>query len=163
MQAWAKLSDVISVHIATSQLIKTVEWLRTCGEEGCEGVALWLGSVEEDIASVTTCFIPDQNPIASESGIGYFIPPAALFAMNRYLFESGLRLVAQVHSHPTEAFHSDMDDAHAIVTAEGGFSLVVPFFAQGPVNLKTWAIYRLRDGVWCELGVEDVDSIFKVA
>lgn len=38
-------------------------------------------------------------------------------------------IVAQVHSHPEEAFHSSADDDWAVIRHEGALSLVVPYFA----------------------------------
>ncbi|MCC6545053.1 MAG: Mov34/MPN/PAD-1 family protein, partial [Nitrospirae bacterium] len=40
-----------------------------------------------------------------------------------------LKAVAQVHSHPKEAFHSDADDRWAIINHVGAMSLVLPYFA----------------------------------
>jgi len=48
--------------------------------------------------------------------------------------DMGIR--AQVHTHPTEAFHSATDDAYPAVHMPGLFSLVIPDFAQGAVTLE---------------------------
>jgi hypothetical protein len=68
-----------------------------------------------------------------------------------------------VHSHPREAYHSHADDRYAIVTAEGGFSLVVPNFGQAPANLASWAVYRLIGGDWTELTSQEVRDLFDVS
>ena len=39
--------------------------------------------------------------------------------------------MAQVHSHPGEAFHSPADDRWAIPRQVGALSIVLPFFAAG--------------------------------
>jgi hypothetical protein len=63
-----------------------------------------------------------------------------------------LSLIAQIHSHPTRAYHSETDDAYPIITKIGGISIVVPDFAAGDIDLKRWAIYRLTENAsWIEL------------
>jgi len=49
-------------------------------------------------------------------------------ALLTYLRESRLQVVAQVHSHPYDAFHSRADDMWAIIRHIGALSLVVPSF-----------------------------------
>lgn len=157
------LAAVTTVQVDAPVLQQTVEALRSFGRSGNEGFALWVGTIANDRASVTQCLVPKQNSIQSEDGVGYFIESSTLFALNRYLSEQKLRLIAQVHSHPTEAYHSSADDAYAVVTAEGGFSLVVPYFARGPALIASWAVYRLRDRRWRQLPLRDVQAVFSVA
>ncbi|MHC2297262.1 hypothetical protein ACVJBD_001468 [Rhizobium mongolense] len=47
-----------------------------------------------------------------------------------HLREKRLRVLAQIHSHPGRAFHSEADDEWAIVRHAGALSLVLPRFAQ---------------------------------
>ncbi len=154
------LAAVTTAHLPRAVLEQTVDELRTFGRRGNEGFALWLGTITADRARIEQCLVPQQNSIQSEDGVGYFIESQTLFAINRYLSERQLRLIAQVHSHPTEAYHSSTDDAYAVVTAEGGFSLVVPDFARGPASLATWAVYRLRQGRWTGLASREVERTF---
>lgn len=129
--------------------------LREYGGQGCEGLVLWLGRVEQRTggaeACVTHCLVPPQHPIQSEDGVGYFVSADTLFALNRLLAQHKLRLLAQVHSHPTEAFHSSTDDRYAIVTTEGGFSIVVPDFGERTEDPSLWAVYRLGRNGWDQL------------
>jgi hypothetical protein len=69
---------------------------------------------------------------------------AALFEVNKTLYERGEILGAQVHSHPTEAYHSPTDDQFPLATLIGSLSVVVPNFArEAPGDLEDWAWYRL--------------------
>jgi proteasome lid subunit RPN8/RPN11 len=106
--------------------------------------------------------VPDQKPIKSEDGVGYFIDGQVLFELNQKLSDTGLRLIAQVHSHPGEAYHSETDDRYAIVTADGGLSLVVPDFGEAPNDPTLWAVYRLSKGSWLELDAVQARSLLKV-
>lgn len=153
--ALSVLAGVERVTIDPEVLGVTLSSLRECGKHGYEGLVLWLGEVHAKAACVSRVIVPDQKPISNESGVGYFVEGSTLFKLNRALALSGLRLIAQVHSHPTDAYHSKADDRYAIVTAEGGLSLVVPNFGNAPLDPHLWAIYRLTRGEWRELGAEE--------
>jgi len=82
-----------------------------------------------------------------------------LHRINVWLYEHEMTLIAQIHSHPTDAYHSETDDAIPIITTPGGLSLVVPDFARGPADLTTYAIFRLSEsGDWKELA-SDVSEL----
>lgn len=133
---------------------KTQATLREFGRHGLEGFCVWLGSTR---AAVEQVLVPPQRSISSESGVGYFLEPETLFQLNRFLSTRGLKLIAQVHSHPGHAYHSVADDEYAIATKEGSLSLVVPDFARGPADLRTWAVYRLTAGQWIEVPRSEVE------
>ena len=158
----ARLDAVHSVTVDRSVVDTTMRALQKFGARSLEGLVLWLGKVEPGEARVLRALIPEQHPLSSEKGIGYFVSGETLFALNRALAETGLRLIAQVHSHPEEAYHSAADDRYAIVTADGGFSLVVPNFGRAPANPTSWAVYRLSQGDWIELSAKEVKSLFRV-
>jgi Prokaryotic homologs of the JAB domain len=142
----------------------TLRSMRDIGAHGCELLVLWLGEVDDrqGVASVRTAFVPKQKPITGEDGVGYFITGETLFHLNRGLAETGLRLIAQVHSHPTAAFHSEADDRYAIVTAHGGLSLVVPDFGHARPDPASWAVYRLDKQNWRELASTEVRLLFAI-
>jgi hypothetical protein len=72
-------------------------------------------------------------------------------------------LIAQVHSHPNEAYHSEADDEYAIVTAEGGLSFVVPNFGKAPLDPTIWAIYRLTQGEWRGLNMNEAKLLISMS
>ncbi len=158
------LSPVRHVTVKRETIEQMLETMREFGSHGWEVLVLWLGEIEpgQGKARVIQAFVPKQKPISSENGVGYFVGGETLFQLNRDLSETGLRLVAQVHSHPREAFHSEADDRYAIVTAEGGLSLVVPDFGDAPADPTAWAVYRLHGRDWRELDTKEVRSLFEV-
>jgi hypothetical protein len=158
----SSLAAVESVRLTRAALVETVRALQDFGAQGNEGLVLWLGNIEDTVATIQGVLVPPQESIRSEDGVGYFVTTETLFHLNRFLSEKRLRLIAQVHSHPTEAYHSDTDDRYAIVTTEGGFSLVVPYFARAAHTLPEWAVYRLQQGQWLELSPRDTQQIFRV-
>ena len=158
-----RLAHVTRLRVPKEALFQTQTVLRAYGEHGCEGLVLWAGTVDDTAAAITRVVVPEQNPIRNESGVGYFVEQPALFQLSQLLRKEKLRLIAQVHSHPTDAYHSDTDDRYAIVTEEGGFSLVVPDFARDTVKVNTCAIYRLMRGRWVELDDAIVRDVFVVS
>lgn len=129
--------------------------LRAFGARGFEGLVLWAGTIANDVAHVTQGLVPPQHPIRDESGVGYFVDGESLFELNVHLHRSGLLLLGQVHSHPGEAYHSEADDRYAVVTTEGGFSLVAPDFGEA-FAISSCAVYRLNGGEWVPLSHDDV-------
>lgn len=155
------LQHVTIERAVIDQMLTT---MREFGSHGWEVLVLWLGEIEPNTgkAHVMQAYVPKQKAISNEDGVGYFVDGETLFQLNRDLSETGLRLIAQVHSHPRKAYHSEADDRYAIVTAEGGLSLVVPNFGSAPPNPSSWAVYRLHGREWRELSTRDVGSIFEL-
>jgi hypothetical protein len=156
------LAAVRRITIDAQVIDTTLDVLQEVGDLGCECLVLWLGTVSGDQAVITDAYVPDQRPIQGEQGVGYFVPGEALFRLNQVLSTSGLRLIAQVHSHPSDAYHSHADDEYAIVTAEGGLSLVVPDFGHAPPNPTKWAVYRLESGLWQEVSQMKLASLLEL-
>ena len=157
-----RLDSIYNISIEPAVIATTLQVLQHFGIHGCEGLVLWVGEVTEAHARITQAVVPSQNPIKSEEGVGYFVDSDALFELNRKLSETGLRLIAQVHSHPGEAYHSHADDRYAIVTADGGLSLVVPDFGNAPADPTLWAVYRLSNGCWRGLTTDQARSLLHV-
>jgi proteasome lid subunit RPN8/RPN11 len=150
------------IAIRRQTIHEMLEQMRKFGKVGCELLVLWVGDVDSANAQaeVRQAFVPKQKPIKSEEGVGYFVESETLFQLNKDLAQTGLRLIAQVHSHPQEAFHSEADDRYAIMTAQGGLSLVVPNFGNAPPDPSCWAVYRLNGRDWNEVSEDDVKSLF---
>ncbi len=154
------MKDVKTVTLSESVLAETNQALRMYGERGYEGFVLWFGTIEDQCAYVERVYVPTQDSIQSEEGVGYLVSNNTLFELNKFLSETGLRMIAQVHSHPGRAYHSATDDQYAVVTIEGGLSLVVPYFARGPADIMQWAVYRLNHGFWNELSLRETRDLF---
>ena len=81
---------------------------------------------------------------------------------NLWLYENKLKLLAQIHSHPSEAYHSKTDDEFPIMTTLGGLSIVVPYFAKHRLNHLDWAYYRLfSETNWIELNQSEIKNLIK--
>lgn len=159
----ASLDEVRRLDVSPDIMRTTWASLRQYGERELEGFVLWLGRIEGRTATIELAFTPPQSSISGEDGVGYFVTSETLFRLNQELHRTRLRLIAQVHSHPREAYHSRTDDLYAVVTAEGGLSVVVPDFAFGEPDLATCAVYRLSRGQWMPLSGPQLHGLARSA
>lgn len=157
------LLDVASVLVPHALALDAHSHLRTAGLQGLEGLALWAGVKDGHVFRVTHTVIPKQHGLRTSAGVSVSIGPDELHRLNVWLFENKLTLIAQLHSHPTDAYHSDTDDAFPIATTVGSLSLVIPDFARRPFALPDCAIYRLSaTAVWEKLSAWEVLSLIEL-
>jgi hypothetical protein len=125
--------------------------LRAKGVADHEGVVLWVGPPGEP--RITRAIVPLQIT----SRLRFQVPLSERQRISRSLAGSRETVVAQVHTHAEEAFHSVVDDAEALVRRVGGYSLVVPDFAIRPTILDQAALFQLApDGQWHQIAVESI-------
>lgn len=152
------LAGVDEFVIPLDLVDQTLEPLQEAGRHGYEAFVLWGGRFSDDPKrfEFVTAYFPQQTTSRGEEGLLVYVDGEALFRVNRAFYEGGLILGGQVHSHPSEAYHSDTDDAYPLMTLLGGLSGVVPDFGEGGRDrLDEWAWYRLdapRD--WAPVGAE---------
>jgi hypothetical protein len=103
----------------------TLGRLREGGRLRHERVALWLAPAVAGAATLREVYEPHQ-----ETAKDYFhLPSESLRALMFRLRAGRLKVAAQIHTHPGEAFHSKADAKWAIVRHVGALSLVLPRFA----------------------------------
>jgi len=140
------------ITCSESVLAQTIQILQAGGQRSEEHVVLWLASsaTNRDPTPVAEVYDPAQI-----TAIDYFrLPPESLRALMAHLRAKRLKIVAQVHSHPGEAFHSEADNEWAVIRQVGSLSLVLPHFARGttPASFGDQAVtYQLsseNEWVW---------------
>ncbi len=133
--------------LASGVLQETFRMLRECGRGECECAVYWTGPSHSDLVNGV------DHPLHQRSAFGYEVNDRWLTDLWNRLASSRRSIKAQVHTHPSEAFHSATDDTWPIVAQEGFISIVIPDFATGEVSLRNTWIGRLReDGRWHRLG-----------
>lgn len=147
----------VSEFVVPLELVdQTLEPLREAGERGYEAFVLWGGRADDSGRrfEFVAAYVPQQTMTRGREGLLVVVDGQALFRANRDFYERGLTLAAQIHSHPTDAYHSETDDAYPLMTLVGGLSGVVPDFGRGGrERLDDWAWYRLVDaGDWARVG-----------
>lgn len=129
--------------ICTPQVLNhTLAHIRVGAANNCETVVLWLGRRSCDQQYIVEAFRPEQ--VVDRDF--FKIPAFGMRQLLAYLREARVHILAQVHSHPREAFHSLADDAWAVVRHVGAISLVVPWFgvrSRTPTFLDDIAAFQL--------------------
>lgn len=132
--------------LPTAVLRATFEQFRACGDGQRECVAYWCAAADEP--DVLTRVI---HPIHTAAGGGYEVDDTWVLQFFSSLYHDQETVRVQIHTHPRGAGHSWIDDAYALIPAQGFLSLVVPGFGLGPVSLDaTHLVEMTRDGEWAE-------------
>jgi hypothetical protein len=155
--------DIKVLQLPRSSAQEAIDWLYRAGTQSVEGVALFAGVRKGDTFIIKRTIIPEQSAGNIEGGLIYVVGGEELHRIGLELFDAGLQIFAQIHSHPGAAYHSDTDDAYPIVTVIGGLSMVVPNFARGGIKLSSWAVYRLLPGMrWTEMNLNEKENFIEI-
>lgn len=156
--------EISKIVIPLEYIQKGYELLRCAGENRVEGVALLAGYEKGNEFYISQTIIPKQTAYRLELGLLYAVDADELHRINVWLYENNLSIIAQIHSHPNEAYHSETDNAYPIVATKGGISIVVPRFAIDPIDIKNWAVYRLSsENYWVELSYSETKKIIQIS
>lgn len=145
---------MIKLKITKELLLQSLSLLKEFTDK--ERVILWLGRIDQDTYLVEEIFLPIQ--ITEED---YFnIPPEGMAELMGKLKATRRMLVAQMHTHPFEAFHSPADDRWAILRHLNAYSIVLPWFASSAslTNFKTDAATFIlnHSNKWVEIDNENI-------
>jgi len=161
--SFAGFLDIDRLRVRRSMTETTQEHLRHAGSLGAEGMVLWAGRAREQAYEVEEVLIPKQYGVRTEDGVCVVVDGDELFRINVHLHDEGRTMIAQIHSHPGDAYHSETDDAYPIVTTVGALSLVVPDFGRGPFDLARCATYRLLpDRGWVLLSPAQAEALIRI-
>jgi hypothetical protein len=144
-------------------LAATRRFLQERGRYGLEGVVLWLGRPRDDqSAEILGPYAPEQIGYRTEEGVAVQVTDEGLASLISAL-PDGVFALCRVHSHPTEAYHSETDNDNMIISHQGAISIVVPFFARDPIVLPLCSVNELRHGTgWRELARDEIVERFEV-
>lgn len=156
------LTEVEQFHIPSHIIDHTDRVLREAGDRRAEMFVLWTGHVAGKEFTAAKAYVPEQQAHHLPDGLCVTVAGPALHSLNRWLYEQRQTLAIQVHTHPSEAYHSTTDDTYPIVTQRGGLSLVVPFFAEAGVRGPGTALYRLDTRGWHRLRARPAKRILKL-
>jgi len=112
--------------ITSAVLDATRMHLKRHGTRGDEAALCWAGTVSANCGLITTAILFTD---AGRWG-GVNISPAHTGLLYAHCHARGLTLLAQVHSHPFSAFHSDVDERLPHSAEPGFLSAVVPNFGK---------------------------------
>lgn len=159
-----RIPPTLTTYLVPRHVLETTgDLLRGPGLDGFEAVVLWVGAVlDEERASVAGAVRPGQRAHRGEHGCAVEVPPEALSELISALPEN-MVVLARLHTHPTDAYHSPVDDTNMLIAHEGAVSIVVPNFAAAPIELVQCSVNELRAGAgWRELEPADVQRRFVI-
>ncbi len=137
--------------------------IQETGTDGYERLALCAGEKTEKEFIITRVIYPKQMLRKTLSGVSFHVSGEELERIGDLLYENQLSLIAQVHSHPKEAYHSEADDNYAIITRTGGLSIVIPDFGKSDSHFEKSAFYRLYpDTGWTHLTKQQAIALIKI-
>lgn len=137
--------------------------LQASGSEGYERLVLCAGNKRGKEFQISHLLYPEQYLRKSPLGLSFHVKGEELERIGNWLYANEKSLIAQVHSHPAQAYHSEADDENAIITRAGGISIVVPDFGKSDVNFEKSAIYRLYpESGWTELSNQQIQTLLKI-
>lgn len=157
------LEDLNEFWVPDEVVAATDDTLREAGGYGAECFVLWVGRADHDTFFVHSTYTPQQNAYRLPEGLCVRVDGDELHRLNKWLFASKLVLGAQVHSHPTRAFHSETDSTYPIVTQRGGLSIVVPDFGHRGLRGRGVETYRLGGRGWERLSRRSVRRLVHLA
>lgn len=127
---WKKRKNKISKIIIPKTIQEqTINHIRQCGENLEEGFVAWSGTTNKTHTVINSVIIPSADGFRHYGGIHFSNETVESIADS--ILKKGEKLIAQVHSHPFEAFHSITDNSYPLVHREGFLSIVIPFFGRG--------------------------------
>lgn len=137
---------------------ETVAALRFYGDFRSEGLVFWGGAVGASGETVVTALLK-----LNHKPQGGCVHPSAeeMRKLLRTLRARDEKLVAQIHSHPGEAFHSFGDSQHATSYHAGFISIVLPNYGSGVKSIHDCAVYEFR-GDFEALSHEEIEKRFLV-
>jgi hypothetical protein len=140
--------------------VQTIAHLRDRGSNHEEGFLAWSGIHRDSRIIVKSAFIPAGEVLRHHLGIGF--SDDAIEVIANKILAKGEKLIAQVHSHPFEAFHSETDNRFPLIHRKGFLSIVVPFFGKyGFDRFDYFRIYEyLQDNQWDWIGPETARKRF---
>ena len=101
----------------------------------------------------TTVFLPDAQTTRGS----FFVEPASMAACIGAAASHELQVVAQVHTHPGEAYHSYGDVDGAKIRYPGYASIVLPEYGARLPSVDGAAIYIWTEAEeWSELAPENI-------
>lgn len=158
--ASADLTNAPAYVVPRGLLVESAATLRALSDGVRESVVLWVGTEQGGRALVKRLVAPRQRTSPSH----FDVPLEERLRIVQELAAGGEKLLAQLHTHPGPAFHSEADDRLALPRHTGAISIVVPHFGRGwEGDLRHVSVNRhLGQGVWQELSRDALSLSFEV-
>ena len=133
-----------SVRLPVELACRTHSLLQTF--KGTEGLVYWAGVPDGRGGTITTLVVPQCDAQYARIQTSNQANAEVINTLSKY----GIVLLGQAHSHPpgSPARHSEGDDILTFSQFEGAVSIVVPNFARGDCDPRTWGVHRFLYGAY---------------
>ncbi|MDI1495072.1 MAG: hypothetical protein K8823_378 [Cenarchaeum symbiont of Oopsacas minuta] len=137
--------NIMKMVIPKSIVSKTFNFLQRHGKDGKEAHAVLAGFKENQTFVITHVLFPKQN----NSTYTYEVLDGEDHKINVEMYKLGIIAIAQIHTHPANAYHSSIDDDGSVLVLPGSFSIVIPDYGYiNKMDINNWAVYRYIDLKW---------------
>lgn len=131
----------------------TINRLGGGGSATREAAAYWSGTLEGGRGAVRSVLFAEDYPGHASTACSVSLPAEASYMISEDVSRRGERLLAWLHTHPGEAYHSQVDDRGSISYVPGFVSIVIPEFGRGVTSLSQCAVHEyVGGGRWDKLG-----------
>lgn len=143
---------------------RTLDRLSGSGRAASESVAYWSGTLRRSrVGAVRSVIFADDYAGFAGSPWHARVTRDAAMRIGLEVHRKEEIMFAQVHTHPREAFHSRVDDAHPISHRRGFFSLVIPCFGIGVDSIGQCRAYEhMGGGAWKGLRPKTIAARFRI-
>lgn len=151
MTVWRPPSEFNRVLVPRRLLHDTLDRL----DDGldCEAIAYWAGVQHGADIRVTRLV----TPLAYRGERFVVVPVEEVSRVVNECLSLGDFLVTQLHTHPADEDHSEVDDCGTVSKRDGFISLVVPFYARScTAECPVWFGYQLVNGTWSNFDIERI-------
>jgi len=132
------------------------------GRNGNEGIVLWLGRDEHDVAEVTH-LVRLRGPLVQKCPDQINIAPALFNEVADIAIENRVRLVGQVHSHGVGySLALSPTDREYGIQAPGYLSLVAPDYGTGITPIHDWGVHVFTDMHYRRLSKQEAERRIQV-
>lgn len=156
-------SRIVSYKVSDQVIKETIKFLRTRGLQRYEGLAFWVGTVNQvGVATISRIHTPEQVGIRTPYGVAVEMTSKGQLEFIKSLKNGEIGLI-KVHSHPGRAYLSSIDQNNPSFCFEGAMSIVVPDYALHINDLNhliDCAVFRRRNSKWEQLTAQNIKSLF---
>lgn len=122
-------------------------------QRGHEGIVYLLGRTDGTVTLAVAVFRPQARTTPGSFDVSATAMAPCMTAAS----DHHLQVVGQLHTHPSQAYHSDGDVEGARIRYAGYVSVVIPDYGRRLPSLSGAAAYVWQAGAW--VGLADADLV----
>lgn len=146
-------------HVPCSAIDRSMTEMAIDGSRGCEGIAMWLGRVDDHTALVTHVAVLRGKGI--EKAANYIVIDADLVnELTDMVIDLRVMLLGQIHSHgPFYGTVLSETDRRCGISAPGYLSVVAPDYGMKPkTTIEDFGFHVFQNDAWRRMGGSEVQD-----